>query len=119
MEGLSFGAFVMYLTSFLQWIAKHVLSVILFMIALNAIVPLLPDDPFRSDILSISGTFEQWADLINWCIPTGFIVTSSLFAVECKIFFIVYHFLMDRLGVNFFAEWGSSQNSPWKWYNVE
>ena len=118
MEGLSFGAFVMSIGSFLSHFAKWAISIIIFMIALSAITPLLPDDPFRSDILSISGTFQQWSDFINWFVPSGFIVSSTLFAVECKIFFTIYKFLLNRIGANFFADFGTSYD-PNKWFDVD
>lgn len=103
MEGLTFGAFVLAVQSFLSWIAKKALSVALVVVALFAIVPILPDDPLRSDILTISGTFSQFSDFINWLVPVDFIVTSTLFAVACRMFYYLYKIVMGMLGVNFMS----------------
>lgn len=103
MEGLTFGAFILAVQSFLSWLAKKALAVCLVVVALFAIVPILPDDPLRSDILSISGTFQQFSDLINWVIPVDFIVTSCLFAVTWKMAIYLYKIVMGMLGVNFMS----------------
>lgn len=109
MESLTFGTIVLSVGSFLGKFAKIVAGIIILMIAMSAIVPILPDDPFRSDILTISGTFQQWSDFINWFVPTGFIVTSSLFAVECKVFFFVTRLALNYLGANFIQQFGTSE----------
>lgn len=92
-------------------------TIILIGIAITAIWPLLPTDPFRSDILSISGTFQEWSDFINWFVPTDFIVSGALFAVVCKAFFYVTRIVLNRLGVNFFQDFASSYD-PNKWIDV-
>lgn len=109
MESITFGSIVLSVGSFLSKFAKIVVGVIILMIAMSAIVPILPDDPFRSDILTISGTFTEWADFINWFMPTGFIVTSTLFAIECKIFFFVTKLILNYLGANFIQQFGTSE----------
>lgn len=109
MESLTFGAFILTVQSFLSWIAKKALNIILLMVAISAVYPLLPDDPFRSDIISVSGTFEQWSDFINWLVPTSFIVTSTLFAVMCKMFYYLYKLIMSQLGANFIEHIGTSE----------
>lgn len=103
MEGLTFGAFLLSVQSFISWFAKRALGIAVLVIAISAVVPLLPDDPLRSDILTIQATFSQWADFINWLIPTDFIVTSSLFAVACKMTFYMIKIVMNMLGVNFMS----------------
>lgn len=103
MEGMTFGAFLLAVQSFVAWIAKKALAVCLIVVALFAIVPILPDDPLRSDILTISGTFQQFSDLINWIIPVDFIVTSCLFAVTWKMAIYLYKIVMSILGVNFMS----------------
>lgn len=103
MEGLTFGAFLLSVQSFISWFAKRALGIAVLVIAISAVVPLLPDDPLRSDILTIQATFSQWADFINWLIPADFIVTSSLFAVACKMTFYLIKIVMNMLGVNFMS----------------
>ena len=56
---MEFGSFVLIIKDFLTWVVKMTFSIILIGIAITAIWPLLPSDPFRSDILSISGTFQE------------------------------------------------------------
>ena len=103
MGELTFGAFLLAVQSFISWIAKKVLLVALVVVAISAVFPILPDDPLRSDILTISGTFQQYADLINWLIPVDFIVTSVLFAVTWKMTVYVFKIVMSLMGVNFMS----------------
>lgn len=111
------GSFVLLIKDIVVYIVKLVFSVLLLGLAITALLPILPSDPFRSDILSISGTFQEWSDFINWFIPTDFIVSGALFAVACKLFFFVTRIVLNRLGVNFMSDWASSY-SPDKWFNV-
>ena len=103
MGELTFGAFLLAVQSFVSWIAKKVLLVALVVVAISAVFPILPDDPLRSDILTISATFQQYADLINWLIPVDFIVTSVLFAVTWKMTVYVFKIVMSLMGVNFMS----------------
>ncbi len=103
MGELTFGAFLLAVQSFISWIAKKVLLVALVVVAISAVFPILPDDPLRSDILTISGTFQQYSDLINWLIPVDFIVTSVLFAVTWKMTVYVFKIVMSLMGVNFMS----------------
>lgn len=104
---MEFGVFVLTIKYFLEWFAKIVLGTIIIVICMSAVVPLLPDDPFRSDILTISATFDQWSDFLNWMIPTNFIVTSGLFAANCKLFFYITRIVLNRIGGDFFEIFGS------------
>lgn len=103
MGELTFGAFLLAVQSFISWIAKKVLLVALVVVAISAVFPILPEDPLRSDILTISGTFQQYSDLINWLIPVDFIVTSVLFAVTWKMTVYVFKIVMSLMGVNFMS----------------
>lgn len=114
---MEIGSFVLLVKDVVVHIVKIVFSVILLGLAISALLPVLPSDPFRSDILSISGTFQEWADFINWFIPTDFIVSGALFAVACKLFFFVTRIVLNRLGVNFFNDWAKSYDSN-QWFDV-
>ena len=113
---MEFGSFVLIIKDFLTWVVKMTFAIILISIAITAILPLLPSDPFRNDIQSISATFKEWADFINWFIPTDFIVSGALFAVACKAFFYVTRIVLNRLGVNFFSDFASSWDSS-EWFD--
>lgn len=99
---LGFSTFILNMQSILGAFAKRALCVLLLLIAFSAVVPILPDDPLRSDIITIRSTFQQWSDFISWLIPADYIVTSVHFAILCKISYYVFHLVMDMLGVNFF-----------------
>lgn len=114
---MEFGSFVLVIKDFLTWVVKMTFAIILIGIAITAILPLLPSDPFRNDIESISATFKEWADFINWFIPTDFIVSGALFAVVCKAFFYVTRIVLNRLGVNFFQDFASSYDLN-KWIDA-
>lgn len=104
MGGLTIAALGSSALSFLQSIAKIVLKLVLLVVALSAVVPLLPGDPFREGIIQISATWEQWADLVNWIIPSGLILTSTLFGITCYIFFFGMKILLNMAGMNFFRQ---------------
>ena len=101
MQEFGFGAFIATMQSALTWFAQKALAVLIIVVAITAVYPILPDDPFRSDILTIKGTMQQWSDFINWFIPAPFIVSSVQFAILCKIFYYLYHLYMSALGLNF------------------
>ena len=104
MGGLTIAALGGSALSLLQSIAKIVLKLVLLVVALSAVVPLLPDDPFREGIIQISATWEQWSDLVNWFIPSELILTSTLFGITCYIFFFGMKILFNMAGMNFFRQ---------------
>ena len=75
-------------------------KIILIVVALLLLTPVLPDDPFRTSIYSITGTYDQWRDLIEWIVPVKFIVSTGLFCVSCWIFFYIFRTLYNAVGVS-------------------
>lgn len=113
---MEFGSFVLIVKDFVTYFCKLAFGVILIGIAITGILPLLPNDPFRSDILSISGTFSEWADFINWLIPCDFIVSGSFFVIVCKAFFYLTRVILNRLNINFISDFATSWDSS-QWFD--
>lgn len=110
---MEFGVFLLTVKYFLQWLGKIVLGTVIILVCLTAIIPILPDDPLRSDILTISGTFEEWSDFLNWMVPTGFIVSSALFVANCKLFFFITKVVLNRLGSDFFQIFAANESDKY------
>lgn len=80
---------------------KWILRILLLVAFIALIYPLLPDDPFRSIILSFRTSMQPFSVLINWMLPVDYIVSSSFFWVACKLFFIVYKMIANSIGLSF------------------
>ena len=65
-------------------------KMILIVVALLLLTPVLPDDPFRTSIYSITGTYDQWRDLIEWLVPVKIYCFNWSFL--CFLLDLLLHF---------------------------
>ena len=60
----------------------------------------IPSDPFGPIIQSFASSIKPFSSVMAWCLPVKYIVTSSLFWVACKVFFVVYKIVARSIGIS-------------------
>lgn len=94
------ASFLALLGSWLIAAIKWIVRILLVVAFLALIFPLLPSDPFGPIIKSFASSIKPFASVIAWCLPVQYIVTSSLFWVACKVFFVVYKIVARSIGIS-------------------
>ena len=92
--------FLSLLGSWLIASIKWIVRILLVVAFLALIYPLLPSDPFGSIIKSFAVSVKPFSSVMAWCLPVQYIVTSSLFWVACKVFFVVYKIVARSIGIS-------------------
>lgn len=82
------------LASLLHQLGKILFTIFVFVSILTIIFPLLPNDPFRLDILAFAATVKPYAAWINYFVDVPLIVAVFLFYAAWRYVYWVYR----RLG---------------------